>query len=103
MIEAIRRVLRLPEVSDLSIDDPRVTHGRRNIIQNNTFLRRIYDEWYSLVSASVPEGPGRVLELGSGPGFLSEYIPGLITSEVFIQPDVQVVLDARRLPFSAGS
>jgi SAM-dependent methyltransferase len=103
MITAVKKLLRPPEIPDLSIDDPRVTHGRREIIRNNTFLYRIYDEWYSLISESIPEGPGGVVELGSGAGFLNQYIPGLITSDVFTQPDIQVVLDARKLPFSSNS
>lgn len=87
----------------LSIDDPRTTERRRMIIQSNGFLRRIYDEWYGMVSASIPEGPGQVLELGSGAGFLARYVPGLIASEIFACPDIQLVLDARQLPFSPQS
>ena len=54
-------------------------------------------------SDSIPPGPGGVLELGSGAGFLSQYIQGLITSEIFPCSGIQLVLDARRLPFSPGS
>jgi SAM-dependent methyltransferase len=44
-----------------------------------------------------------VLELGSGPGFLQKYIPGLITSDVMPLPGVQRVVDARRLDFEPAS
>jgi len=103
MIEAIKRLLAHPDTRDLGIDDPRTTQGRRRIVQSNRFLWRIYDEWYRFIAACVPGGPGRVLELGSGAGFLAQYIPGLIASEVFPCSDIQLVLDARRLPFSSGS
>jgi SAM-dependent methyltransferase len=103
MVERIKRLLAHPDTRDLSIDDPRTTERRRGIIQSNRFLGRIYDEWYRLICASIPAGPGSVLELGSGAGFLASYIPGLIASEVFFCPDIQLVLDARRLPFSPGS
>lgn len=103
MIERIKRLLAHPDTRDLSIDDPRTTERRRGIIQSNRFLRRIYDEWYRLICASIPAGPGSVLELGSGAGFLARYIPGLIASEVFSCPDIHLVLDARRLPFPSGS
>jgi SAM-dependent methyltransferase len=103
MIERIRRLLAQPGTRDLSIDDPRTTQRRRGIIQSNRFLWRIYDEWYRLISASIPAAPGSVLELGAGAGFLARYIPGLIASEVFLCSDIQLVLDARRLPFSSGS
>jgi SAM-dependent methyltransferase len=103
MIEAIRRWLAHPDSLDLSLDDPRTTERRRSIIQSNGFLRQIYDEWYRLLADSIPEGPGSVLELGSGAGFLGRYIPRLIASEIFLCSGVHVVLDARRLPFSSGS
>src|SRR6516164_230840 len=103
MIKAIRNLLAHPDTRDLSIDDPRTTERRRGIIQSNTFLWQIYDEWYRLIAGGIPDGPGRVLELGSGAGFLSRYVPGLIASEVFLCPDIRIVLDARRLPFASGS
>lgn len=103
MLEAIKKLLAHPGTRDLEIDDPRTTARRRGIIQSNRFLWRIYDEWYRSLRASIPDGPGGVLELGSGAGFFAQYVPGLIASEVFACPDIQLVLDARRLPFSAGS
>ena len=103
MIEALKRRLANPETRDLGIDDPRTTLRRRGIIQGNRFLRRIYDEWYSLITECIPDGPGRVLELGSGAGFLGQYVPRLVASEVFLCSDIQLALDARRLPFSSGS
>jgi SAM-dependent methyltransferase len=48
-------------------------------------------------------GPGRVLELGSGAGFLSQYIPRLITSDLFPCPGITCVLDGQRLPLADGS
>ena len=103
MLQTIKKLLAHPYTRDLSIDDPRTTERRRGIIQENRFLWRIYDEWYRLISACIPEGPGRVLELGSGAGFLARYLPGLITSEIFPCSDIQLVLDARQMPFSTGS
>jgi SAM-dependent methyltransferase len=103
MIGAIKKLLAHPDTRDLTIDDPRTTGKRRHIIQTNRFLRQIYDEWYRLISDRIPEGPGSVLELGAGAGFLAEYVSGLIASEVFLCPDIQLVLDARRMPFSSAS
>jgi SAM-dependent methyltransferase len=103
MLARIKRLLAHPETRDLSLDDPRTTERRRAIIRSNRFLRRIYDEWYRSICAAIPEGPGGVLELGSGAGFLAQYVPGLIASEVFSCPEIQLVLDARSLPFSCGS
>ena len=103
MTKVIKKLLQHPDTRGLGIDDPRTTERRRVIIQSNRFLWRIYDEWYRLISNSIPPGPGRVLELGSGAGFLSRYIPGLITSEIFPCSDIQLVLDGRQLPFADAS
>ncbi|MBL8798939.1 MAG: class I SAM-dependent methyltransferase, partial [Planctomycetia bacterium] len=99
----LRRWLAHPLTRGLDIDDPATTQLRRDIIREKTFLRRIYDEWYAALAASLPTGAGAVLELGSGAGFLDEYISGLITSEVFPCPGCELVLDASDLPFDAGS
>jgi SAM-dependent methyltransferase len=66
-------------------------------------LRRLYEEWYAALVSRLPHAAGGILELGSGAGFLGEFVPSLISSEVFACPDIRVVLDARRLPFSANS
>lgn len=103
MIKIIKQLLAHRESRNVSIDDPRTTERRRGIIRNNKFLWQVYDEWYRLLSNCIPGGIGGVLELGSGAGFLSRYIPGLITSEVFLCSEIQLVLDGRQLPFSSAS
>jgi SAM-dependent methyltransferase len=42
------------------------------------------------------------LELGSGAGFFQQFVPDVITSEVFECAGVQLVADAQNLPFSDG-
>ena len=103
MVEALKRLLAHPRTRGLSIDDPQTTARRRQIIESNRFLWRIYDEWYRLIAACIPEGAGSVLELGSGAGFLARYVPRLIATEIFLCPDIQIVLDACRLPLASGS
>ena len=85
------------------IDDPATTMIRRQVIQQKPFLRQIYRDWYAALATALPSHGGAVLELGSGAGFLSEYVPGLITSEVFFCEFVQVVLDGCALPFADQS
>lgn len=89
---------------DMDIDAPETTILRSQIIKEKIFLKKLYEEWYSfLASALVDVPPGPVLELGSGGGFLSEFIPGLITSEIFYIPGVNLVIDGRSLPFRSNS
>ncbi|MFQ5416702.1 MAG: class I SAM-dependent methyltransferase, partial [Myxococcota bacterium] len=76
---------------------------RRTILHAKPFLRRLYSEWYEELRAAVPDGDGRVLELGSGGGFLGEFLPNAIRSDVFPVPGLSVVLDGRALPFRDAS
>jgi len=99
----LRRLLAHPLTASLDLDDPTTTELRRQIIASKPFLKAIYVEWYSLLAASLPSGEGDVLELGSGAGFCSQFIPRLITSDVFACPGARMVIDAAHLPFTANS
>jgi SAM-dependent methyltransferase len=98
----LRRLFAHPLLRDLDLDDPITTRLRRDVIASNPFLSQIYAEWYALLKASLPAGHGRVLELGSGPGFLSAHIPELITSETFFVENIHIILDGQSLPFHTG-
>ncbi len=95
----LTRLLEHPLTRGLDVDDPRTTHLRRRILAEKRFLRRIYEEWYGAIAASLPPGAGPVLELGSGAGFLADFVPGLARSEVFYTPGIDAVLDGLALPF----
>ena len=92
-----------PLTRGLDIDDPETTDLRQQIIQEKRFLRQIYVEWYRMIVNALPSGRGAVLELGSGGGFMGDFIPDLISSEVFYCRNVRTVLDGLRLPFAAES
>ena len=99
----IKQWLEHPLTRGLPLDGPGTTDLRRDIIRTKPFLRLIYEEWYDAIIARLPGEPGRVLELGSGAGFLRERLPEVITSEIFSCQAADVVLDARRLPIARGS
>ena len=99
----LRRLLAHPLSASLDLDDPATTEARKRILLEKPFLHAIYREWYTTLAASLPEGSAPVLELGSGAGFCAEYIPGLITSDVFPCSNAQIVLDACALPFPENS
>jgi SAM-dependent methyltransferase len=92
-----------PLTRGLDLDDPRTTALRREILQRKEFLRRVYDEWYRRIAAAVPPGPGAILELGSGAGFLKSYLPDALTSDVFACPGVDRIVDAQALDFAPAS
>jgi SAM-dependent methyltransferase len=92
-----------PLTRGLDIDSPRTTRLRKQIVASKPFLQKVYREWYARIAAAVPPGTGRVLELGSGAGFLRDFIPDLITSDVFPVEGVDRVIDATELPFDDGA
>ena len=97
-VDLLKRALSHPLTRGVAIDDPRATALRRQIVREKRFLCRVYRDWYEAIARSLPEGAGRVLELGSGAGFLRDVVADVVTSEVFVAPDIDIVLDARRLP-----
>jgi SAM-dependent methyltransferase len=99
----LRRLLAHPLTASLDVDDPATTELRKQIISSKPFLKAIYDEWYVMLAEGLPSGPGQVLELGSGGGYCGRFIPHLITSDVFTCSDLQVVVDAQRMPFANAS
>jgi len=88
-----------PRTKGLDLDDPRTTELRRQIILEKPFLQRIYREWYDRIQAALPSGPGAVLELGSGGGFLKSCLPEMVTSDILRLSGIDVVLDGMSLPF----
>jgi SAM-dependent methyltransferase len=95
-----------PLTRDLSPDDPRTTELRRRIIQEKPFLCKLYTEWYDRILAVLPDErvvPGKVLEIGSGGGFLKSRLPLAISSEIFPLPGIDCVVDAQYLPFVSSS
>ena len=99
----LKELLAHPLTRGLNIDSPRCTALRRTIIQNKAFLRQIYISWYKSLITLLPPGDGPVLELGSGSGFLRDYISDLITSDIFQITDIDVTLDGQNLPFKEGA
>ncbi len=99
----LKHLLAHPLARGIDPDDPRATVLRKRILEEKQFLRHLYKEWYQLLVASLPPVEGLVLELGTGAGFLRDYLPGLITSDVLPIPDMSVVMDAHRIPFQDAS
>lgn len=99
----LSRILTHPATRGFDLDDPRTTVLRRQIIAEKKFLHKVYEDWYQHLAAELPQSDEPVLELGSGAGFLNEYVTGLITSEVFFCSGVDIVADATRLPVKDNS
>jgi len=104
MISEIKSFLTHPLVRDLDIDAPETTGQVYELIREKNFLSQIYASWYREIAKSLPiDVYGPVTELGSGGGFMKNFIPDLITSEILRITSVDIILDGTRLPFKKNS
>lgn len=98
----ILRYLQLPYMKDMKdLDDPKVTIIRSRIIQENIYLRNLYTDFYTIFKNSLtgPSKRRKLVELGSGGGFLKDIIPDVTTSDMTRLPDVDLHFSATRMPF----
>jgi SAM-dependent methyltransferase len=102
MFNIIRKLLSYSDLRGVELDDPETTKYRQKIIKNKKFLKKIYTEWYQRILMKL-DAKDSVLELGSGGGFMRDFLPTLITSEVFLVPGVALIADACALPFADAS
>lgn len=99
----LNSLLSNPLTQGLNLDDPQTTELRKQIILSKPFLKKVYQKWYNLLVANLPPIEGTVLELGTGAGFLRDYIPGLLTSDIIPIENCDVACSALQLPFSTSS
>jgi SAM-dependent methyltransferase len=65
-------------------------------------IRQVYREWFGRLLGAV-EGLDPVVEVGAGPGFLKEFAPRLVATDVVAGLRVDVRCDADVLPFRSAS
>lgn len=76
----------------------------RDSWSTNAPLRALYGEWYGRVAAALPPAAlGPWLELGSGPGFAREFIPGMLLSDLCAAPWHDRELSAEALAVEDGA
>jgi len=98
----LRNRLAHPLTRGRDLDDPATTDLRRRIIADNRFLHRVYDDWYTQMARRIPAGDKPALELGSGAGFMGDYVPRLITSDIWPIAGLDLTADGHRMPFGDG-
>ncbi len=105
MISWIRSLLALKHLeSELDIDDPNTTLIHREIILSKPFLKEIYLRWYSDIMARTKGIPNKkIIEIGSGGGFLKDVYPEVITSDIMPLNVCDMVFSAEELPFENES
>jgi SAM-dependent methyltransferase len=106
ILSGLARFISSPEIRGLGADSPELLLAHRQVLERKAFLRQYYRELYREFcrQAQAVEGlPGELLEIGSGPGFLKDLLPEVITSDVCAAPWVDRVVSAGEIPFEAGS
>ena len=82
------------------LDSPERTLFHRKIITEKYFLLKLYEEWYKTFTdqlAKLP--PGKIIELGSGGGFLKEIEPSILCSDIMDLPTNDLTFSALDMPF----
>ena len=106
-VKTLLKWLEHPLTRGLPLDDPRMTELHGLVIRSKAFLSRLYAEWYARLAnwlPRVPNSPGKLLEIGSGGagGLIKEWVPDCLTSDITPGPQIDLVCDARHLPFADG-
>ncbi len=85
-----------------TLDDKGTILIHKAIIKKKVILKKIYEKFYSeFKKTKIPKG--KVLELGSGGGFLKQTISNIITSDVVKGPGIDKVFFAEKIPFRNNS
>lgn len=92
--------LKLPEtqnIEDLNAISTTILHSQ--IIQKKRFLKKLYVDFYKEFLKSLKHCNGLLVELGSGGGFLKEFIPEVITSNILPVEKIDLCFSALSMPF----
>lgn len=86
----------------VSAHDHNWVEEHRGIFADKESIRYYYQEIFAvLIRQNLVPGP--TLEIGSGPGFLSDIVEEVVTSDIYAYPGVNVVCDAHNLLFPDNS
>jgi len=85
------------------LDSPERSIRHREIVLNKPFLKKLYIDWYKIFQKEMPDLPdGKVVEIGSGGGFLKQIEPGIHTSDIQELPGNDYTFSALNMPFNDG-
>lgn len=87
------------------LDLPETTLEHRNIILSKPFLKRIYVDWYTDFKnySEQQSVKGKIVEIGSGGGFLKDIYPDVITSDIMPLSVCDMQFSAEKMPFENNS
>lgn len=97
-----RRLLAEPALQSQDIDGPGRISGHRAVLEAKPALRAVFSHFYARcleLDRRLLAGSGPSIEIGAGTSFFRELAPGLVSTDVLFDPDLDLVTDALRLPF----
>ena len=99
--------LKLPEAKESeNLDDLQLTGLHADILHKKRFLKKLYFDFYRRLKESIDDtvqDGSKIIELGSGGGFIKDVIPNAITSDVLNIPSVDLIFSALEMPFEDRS
>lgn len=99
-MSVIQNFLQLKQTRGVNEDSAECIDIHASVIKSKPLLKRVYSGWYRQIVAvkeTVQCLHGEILELGSGGGFLKEFIPELITSDVCLRGNIDRIENAYKL------
>jgi SAM-dependent methyltransferase len=98
-------LIRLPrDLTATDLDHPSTVAIHRKIIASKPSLQQVYRFFYRKLIQELPmPRTGRLVELGSGAGFLKRLLPSVMTSDVVPVSGVDLCFSAETMPFVDGS
>ncbi len=103
MISGLIDQLKLPDASQIEdLDDPNNVFFFRRLIKRKPFLKKTYISFYQTFIQKIGtlSAQGKIVELGSGPGFFKQLYPAAVTSDIIPYEGVDLVFSGLDMPFS---
>lgn len=105
-ISTVRNYLYHNKIRELDVDDNKLLIEHKKIIEQKALLRSAFIEFYNemfLYADSYFNVKGREVELGSGSSFIKEIRPCVETSDIRVAENIDLVVDATKMPFDNSS
>lgn len=96
-----RRLLAEPASRSQNIDGPERVAAHRAVLESKPALRAVFSHFYSRcleLDRRFLAGRGPSIEIGAGTSFFRDLAPGLVSTDVLFDRDLDLVMDALRLP-----
>ena len=94
-----KSVISKKKVND-ELDSSSTNETNKVILNKNLILKNFYEDCYRIFKGEIENSDQlKILEIGSGAGFIKKFIPHTITSEIIELEGVDLTINAEHLPF----